>query len=102
MAEMLTYLFSKSSAFQWDREEKKFFADENYAREIMQLFTMGTIMLNMDGTPVIDPETGAPQLSYTNEHIMSFARAWVSAKKCTFLIQVTKFVLILNQNIFLT
>ena len=80
MAEMLTYLFSKSSAFQWERQQKKFFADENYAREIMQLFTMGTVMLNMDGTPIIDPNTGAPQLSYTNEHIMSFARAWVSTK----------------------
>lgn len=76
MAEMLTYMFSKSSAFQWERESKKFFADENYAREVMQLFTIGITMMNMDGSPIIDPNTGAPKLTYTNEHIMSFARAW--------------------------
>ena len=33
-------------------------------------------MLNMDGTPILDPETNAPALSYTNDHVMSFARAW--------------------------
>ena len=78
MAEMLTYLFSKSTAFQWARFNKKFYADENYAREVMQLFTIGTTMLNMDGSQIIDPVTGGAQLTYTNEHIMSFARAWVS------------------------
>ena len=26
--------------------------DENYAREIMQLFTIGVVQLNIDGTPV--------------------------------------------------
>ena len=30
----------------------------------------------MDGTPVTDSETNTPVLSYTNEHIMSYARAW--------------------------
>ena len=29
-------------------------ADENYAREVMQLFTIGTVCLNMDGTPMLD------------------------------------------------
>lgn len=51
-------------------------ADENYAREIMQLFTIGLFVLNDDGTPVLDPESGGPLETYTNEHIQSFARAW--------------------------
>ncbi|WP_263416350.1 DUF1800 family protein [Terriglobus albidus] len=29
-------------------------ANENYAREVMQLFTIGTVMLNPDGTPQLD------------------------------------------------
>lgn len=29
-------------------------ANENYAREVMQLFTIGTVMLNPDGTPQFD------------------------------------------------
>ena len=33
-------------------------------------------VLNDDGTPVIDPETGKPFETYTNEDIESFARAW--------------------------
>lgn len=30
--------------------------DENYAREVMQLFTVGLICRNMDGTPLLDSE----------------------------------------------
>ena len=33
-------------------------------------------MLNDDGTPVLDPSTGNPLETYTNEDIESFARAW--------------------------
>jgi hypothetical protein len=42
----------------------------------MQLFTIGLNVLNDDGTPVIDPATGSPFETYTNEDIESFARAW--------------------------
>ena len=42
----------------------------------MQLFTIGTIMLNMDGTPKLDTNTGKEVLTYNNHHIMSYARAW--------------------------
>lgn len=51
------------------------YADENYAREIMQLFTIGTDMMNMDGTLMYD-ENGDTIDTYTNEQIMSYARAW--------------------------
>lgn len=30
--------------------------DENYAREVMQLFSIGVVCLNMDGTPMLDSE----------------------------------------------
>ncbi len=50
--------------------------DENYSREIMQLFTIGLFVLNEDGTQVIDSSTGKPKQTYTNEDIESFARAW--------------------------
>ena len=40
MAEHLSFLRSQSSAFLWEKYEIKSQADENYAREIMQLFTI--------------------------------------------------------------
>ena len=51
------------------------FAIENFAREIMQLFSMGIMQLNMDGSNKID-EDGNSVLAYTNDDIMSFSRAW--------------------------
>lgn len=41
----------------------------------MQLFTIGLTHLNMDGTPKLDTN-GNKILTYTNKHIMSYARAW--------------------------
>ncbi len=41
----------------------------------MQLFTMGLNKLNIDGTLLLD-NNGDAQLSYTNDDIESFARAW--------------------------
>ncbi len=35
---------------------EKTFPDENYAREIMQLFSIGLHQLNPDGTPILDAE----------------------------------------------
>jgi uncharacterized protein (DUF1800 family) len=48
-------------------------ANENYAREIMQLFTLGTMTLNADGTPVIGTD-GAPKPSYTEADVAALAR----------------------------
>ncbi|KAL7542550.1 hypothetical protein ACHAXR_011864 [Thalassiosira sp. AJA248-18] len=77
MAEHLSYLRSKSHSYVYEDEDKRISrADENYAREIMQLFSIGLVKLNDDGTPVIDPATGNPLETYTNENIESFARAW--------------------------
>jgi len=38
--------------------------------------TVGLIVLNDDGTPVLDPTTGNPLETYTNEDIESLSRAW--------------------------
>ncbi len=38
--------------------------NENYAREVMQLFSIGTDLLNQDGTTQNDPITGLPMPSY--------------------------------------
>lgn len=49
--------------------------DENYAREIMQLFTIGLHELNKDGTLKLDAD-GAPIETYTNRDIMELARVF--------------------------
>lgn len=51
--------------------------DENYAREIMQLFSVGLVLLNPDGTPVDqdgNPATGLQTVpTYTQDTIRGFA-----------------------------
>lgn len=42
----------------------------------MQLFSTGLIILNDDGTPVIDEATGSLLETYTNADVESFSRAW--------------------------
>lgn len=47
--------------------------DENYAREIMQLFTIGLVELNNDGTPKTDNQ-GNQIPTYDNEDIRQMAK----------------------------
>ena len=54
----------------------QFFFFQSQAREVMQLFSIGLVVLNDDGRPVFDDVTGQPLETYTNEDIESFARAW--------------------------
>jgi uncharacterized protein (DUF1800 family) len=49
--------------------------NENYAREILQLFSIGTVHLNPDGTPVTDP-AGKPYPTYDQEEIEGFAHVF--------------------------
>jgi len=51
------------------------FPDENFAREVLQLFSIGLWMLNPDGTPVLD-DLGNPVPAYDNEDITNFARVF--------------------------
>jgi len=47
--------------------------NENYAREVMQLFSMGDVMLNQDGTVQLDA-TNAPIPAYLQPNIAELAR----------------------------
>ncbi|WP_260704739.1 DUF1800 domain-containing protein [Edaphobacter flagellatus] len=50
-------------------------ANENYARELMQLFTMGLVLLNPDGTAQLD-SSGNTIPTYTQAQVQAFARAY--------------------------
>lgn len=50
-------------------------ANENYARELMQLFSLGTTELNEDGTEVLDSNGQAVPV-YTQDQVRAFARAY--------------------------
>src|SRR5437764_14699713 len=49
--------------------------NENYARELMQLFSIGTDLLNQDGTPVLDAN-GNRVPTYGQTEITNFARVF--------------------------
>ncbi len=48
--------------------------DENYAREVMQLFTIGLLELNIDGTPRLSG--GRPIETYTQDDVTHLARVF--------------------------
>ena len=48
--------------------------NENYAREFLQLFSTGTTLLNIDGTPILDG-VGNPVPAYTEEDILHVSLA---------------------------
>jgi len=50
-------------------------ANENFAREMMQLFSLGLNLLNPDGTPQAD-SSGNPIPTYTELQVEAFARAY--------------------------
>ena len=50
-------------------------ANENYAREVMQLFSMGDVLLNQDGTVQTD-STGAPIPTYLQKNVTELARVF--------------------------
>lgn len=50
-------------------------ANENYSRELMQLFTLGLDLLNSDGTLQLD-SSGNPIPAYSQDQVQAFARAY--------------------------
>jgi len=50
-------------------------ANENYARELMQLFTIGTVMLNPDGSVQVD-SNNIPIPTYSQFTVTEFARVY--------------------------
>jgi len=55
--------------------EKNLRPDENYARELLQLFSIGLSMLNEDGTTIND-DGGVPLPTYEQETVEAFAHVF--------------------------
>ncbi len=55
--------------------ERNIRPDENYAREVMQLFSIGLYELNLDGTPQLDND-GNPIPAYGQFEVQEFARVF--------------------------
>lgn len=75
MGENLSYVNSRSVGSIFASEGVIMHADENFARELMQLFTVGPVELNQDGTPRLDSLQNQIR-TYDSTVIMSMARAW--------------------------
>jgi len=58
-----------------ENKEKNIHPDENFAREIMQLFTIGLYELNLDGTKKVDKD-GKAIATYDNKDIKQIARVF--------------------------
>jgi len=69
MATYLTFIGSRCHSYRLQ------VADENFARESLQLFTIGLWKLNGDGTHVLDG-AGARVPTYNERDLFSFARVW--------------------------
>ena len=69
MAVFLTFLNSKKADLKTGSQP-----DENYARELMQLFTIGLVKLNADGT--VQTANGKPIETYTADDVSGLARVF--------------------------
>jgi len=76
MSLMLTYYANKKAS--GERQP-----DENYAREIMQLFSIGLVQLNMDGSLKLDA-AGNPIPTYSNDDIRQVARCLTGMTRWNF------------------
>ena len=57
--------------------------NENYPREILQLFSIGLFMLNQDGTRQLD-QNGDPIPTYTQEDVNNFSKVFTGWTYCNF------------------
>ncbi len=69
MAEFLTYLGNEKF-----NANTGAMPDENYARELLQLFTIGLVELKLDGTPLL--RAGHVTESYTQDDVTGLARVF--------------------------
>jgi uncharacterized protein (DUF1800 family) len=76
MARFLTFLGSEKA-----KPDSPASPDENYARELQQLFSIGVEMLDpTTGIPVINAETKKPYEPYDRSHIKELARVFTGWK----------------------
>lgn len=74
---IVTFKYSKSVAVDWHKTGKLAWPDENYARENLQLHSIGLLKLNDDGTNVLD-RFGKSIANYEQKHIFAAAKVWTS------------------------
>ena len=79
MGDYLTYVDNKKEEDTDGDMVPDIFPDENYAREVMQLFTIGLWQLNTNGTLQLDP-AGDPIPTYDNGDIEEFARVFTGLR----------------------
>ena len=77
MGDYLTYAGSTS----WDHNRR--YPDENYVRELMELFTIGKFLLHEGGAPVLD-DNGRQIQVYNNDNAMDFARVFTGFERQPF------------------
>lgn len=70
MADWLTYMQNQKG----DPESGRM-PDENYARELLQLFTIGLVELNLDGTPVLSAG-GQDSETFGNDDVAGLAKVF--------------------------
>ena len=80
MGESLSFINGISTGFAWLHRGLLLSPDENYAREIMQLFSIGLIELELNGTPRRD-SNGATMRSYSNDVISEYARVFTGFQR---------------------
>ncbi len=54
--------------------------NENYPRELLQLFTVGTVMLNQNGTPIM--QNGETVPTYDQDRINNFTKVFTGWRRC--------------------
>ena len=55
--------------------------NENYPREVLQLFNVGLFMLNQDGTPILNQQ-GLPVPTYDQDKIIQFTKVYTGWTGC--------------------
>ena len=75
MAEMLSFENNQSTDYVYRTEGVWTWPDENMAREMIQLFTIGMNALNMDGSYILN-EKGEPVETYDASNVQELSRAW--------------------------
>lgn len=71
----LTFIRNRAAHTEWHRVGKLTYPDENYARENLQLHSIGLIKLHDDGTPVLN-RFGKRIPNYVQKHIFSSSKIW--------------------------
>ena len=82
MSRQLTYDNNKAVARGWHLVDSLAYPDENYARELLQLHTIGTIKLYENGTAVLD-QFGRRIANYDQSNIFESSKIWTAFQTST-------------------